>query len=222
MESNLPSTDQIVLLEPAPFSKDRPEWFDPAGEGTEKWSGDHHEDLYRLPSGTWVLVDRYMYFLGLPAGKLVDDNAVIRFFLSNGQHKLPKSLRQLADSGNIATHRFGPVNGRHNPILDRRVLGDDPAPNKDSGMHRSWTKAYESFRVAANALGQPIDREAYEWLKEYGHPAYKLPAYETWERYVRGARHLLGEQKNHPRHGRTGRSLVRPEELDDPKPDENG
>ena len=48
-----------------------------------------------------------------------------------------------------------------------------------------------------------------EFLKDYN-----LPSFETWGRYLRKARRLLGEQKNTPRAGRLrGRSIVGEEDI---------
>ena len=51
--------------------------------------------------------------------------------------------------------------------------------------------------------------------------ALEMPAFETWQRYVRQARQHLGQQKNTPRAGRSrGRSIALPEEIEFPEVDE--
>lgn len=74
-------------------------------------------------------------------------------------------------------------------------------------------RAYQSFRLAEAQIGDATDREAYDWLKENGPEGYELPAFETWKRYVRQGRKHYGAQKNRPRSGRTGRSIVRAGEV---------
>jgi hypothetical protein len=76
-----------------------------------------------------------------------------------------------------------------------------------------FNKAYESFLLAEKSKGCGLtDREAYEWLKEDGPTQYELPAFQTWNRYVREGRKLRGTQKNTPRGGRNGRSIVSPDD----------
>jgi len=74
--------------------------------------------------------------------------------------------------------------------------------------------AYRAFEFAEQKTGKELsDRDAYEWLKENGIDGHILPAYETWQRYVRGGRRLHHDQKNSPRGARVGRSIVRPDEI---------
>ena len=74
--------------------------------------------------------------------------------------------------------------------------------------------AYQSFQGAERDTSRSLtNREAYEWLQEHGPDGYSLPAFETWSRYVRGGQRHYGTQKNTPRAGRTGRSIVPAEQL---------
>lgn len=75
--------------------------------------------------------------------------------------------------------------------------------------------AYQSYECAEKAVGNDItDREAYEWLVEYGYEEYEPPVFETWQRYLRRGRSYFGTQKNSPRAGRnTGRSAIKQEEI---------
>jgi len=68
------------------------------------------------------------------------------------------------------------------------------------------------------------DREAYDWLKEYGIDTdkgdvgeladYELPSFDTWTKQLRNARNPLGKQKYTRRGGRaTGKSIVRVNEV---------
>lgn len=72
-------------------------------------------------------------------------------------------------------------------------------------------KAYLSFLYAEAELGKRLeDRVAWELLQEYGIQDatesdlqdYKLPAFDSWCRYLREARASLNERKYTPRSGR--------------------
>lgn len=73
--------------------------------------------------------------------------------------------------------------------------------------------AYRSFECAEANAEVKSDRKAYEWLKEHGPADYVLPSYQTWCRNVRHGRKHYGTQKNQPRGGRTGRSIVTPDDI---------
>jgi hypothetical protein len=86
----------------------------------------------------------------------------------------------------------------------------------------SRKKAYLEYLDAIaknpNELNGALDREVYDWVKEHadGEP---LPAFNTWDRYVRDARKHLGKQKNTPRKGRaTGKSVVSEDQIERPEP----
>jgi hypothetical protein len=91
--------------------------------------------------------------------------------------------------------------------------------------------AYLTFCYAESKAGKRLeDREAHELLKEDGIPEaagergelaeYRLPAFDTWARYLRDARNLLGEQKYTRRAGRpTGKSVVRGDQVERRKDD---
>jgi hypothetical protein len=75
------------------------------------------------------------------------------------------------------------------------------------------------------------DREAYNLVNEEGIPEgagdrgelsdYELPSFDTWSRYLRDARRLLGESKYTRRHGRPyGKSVVRQDENERPASDD--
>jgi hypothetical protein len=93
------------------------------------------------------------------------------------------------------------------------------------GLSARARKAYYSFLYAEwKAEKRLEDREAHDWLHEYGidpdeeHSGelvdYVLPAFDTWSRYLRIARNALNEQKYSPRWPRqTGRSIVNPDEV---------
>jgi hypothetical protein len=66
--------------------------------------------------------------------------------------------------------------------------------------------SYRQYQCAEMQLGEKAtDKQAWNWLrKEDG----DVPAFLTWARYLRQARKALGENKNTPRAGRAGRSIV--------------
>ena len=84
-------------------------------------------------------------------------------------------------------------------------------------------RAYLGFKDAEHHAEDPLtDRDAYDWLDDEGPTEYDpLPTFTTWSRSLRKARQLLGEQKHKPRAGRTGRSVVRRDELETPESDES-
>lgn len=105
--------------------------------------------------------------------------------------------------------------------------------NRYDGLDRltpTVQKAYLSFVYAESKREKRLeDREAYDWLIEYGIDAskgeagelvdYGLPAFATWSRYLREARKATGEQKYTPRHARpTGRSVVLNEQIEHQHP----
>lgn len=65
---------------------------------------------------------------------------------------------------------------------------------------------------ASIEAGPPGDKAAYAWLEEHRDDGEKLPAQHTWLRYVRGARHELGEN-NAPAERRHGSSIARADQL---------
>jgi hypothetical protein len=69
--------------------------------------------------------------------------------------------------------------------------------------------AFLAYETAANRHpGKVSDRAAYDWAKENVREDCRFPTFETFATYLRRARRLLGEQKNRPRRGRVGRSIV--------------
>lgn len=77
-------------------------------------------------------------------------------------------------------------------------------------QHLFATKQYEG-----EGGGPPTDRGLYAWLKRRSEE--RLPAFETWVRYIRQARQALGEQKNSPRVGRQhGTSIVLCHDIEPP------
>ena len=114
----------------------------------------------------------------------------------------------------------------------RRPAAEDDPPGKQEkpkgtartdDMTDAIRRAYLGFKDAEHHAEDPLtDREAYDWLDAEGPTEYDpLPTFTTWSRSLRKARQLLGEQKHKPRAGRTGRSVVRWDELETPESDES-
>jgi len=101
------------------------------------------------------------------------------------------------------------------PQADKPERGVAVAENGGNILAARYESAYQSYEHASRKLPpeKQTDQEAYEFLKEYGMPEYKLPAYETWKRYVREGRHYHGTQKKHPTVGRAGRSIASPSDV---------
>lgn len=81
--------------------------------------------------------------------------------------------------------------------------------------------AYGQYLAAVpNVPNQATDRECYDWAKAHNEGT-RLPAFDTWQRYVRQARRHLGQQKNSPQAGRSrGHSIVLPHEIEPAEFDE--
>lgn len=91
-----------------------------------------------------------------------------------------------------------------------------PGSSEPATLVGRYERAYQSYRLAESQgpfNSPPTDQQAYEWLKEHGPEDYALPAFPTWQRYLRNARSHYGTQKHSPRAGRTGRSVGRPDDL---------
>jgi len=79
----------------------------------------------------------------------------------------------------------------------------------------SCQRAYQQFKGAEERLGEVTDKEVYDWLKDDNDT--QLPPFDTWTRYLRAARRHYGTQKNTPRAGRTGLSVVKWGEIEHPR-----
>ena len=97
-----------------------------------------------------------------------------------------------------------------------------------NGGTQEWTDllpvrvkhAYGQYLSALpNVKDNPTDRDCYDWAVEHNEGS-RLPAFDTWQRYVRQARQHYGQQKNTPLAGRDhGPSIARAEDLEPPETD---
>jgi hypothetical protein len=102
---------------------------------------------------------------------------------------------------------------------ERQIKGQSPKPTDgdnagDKVLKPIYEKAYQSYCMAIDKnpdLTDKQDKDIYDWLnREHDEvlPDYELPAFETWQRYLREGRKHYGTSKNTPRAGRTGRSII--------------
>jgi hypothetical protein len=83
-------------------------------------------------------------------------------------------------------------------------------------MPKAVRIAYVTYQNACEKSGKQLtDADAHAWLKEnVSDPdSYVLPSVDTFAKYLRTARSKLGEQKNQPRAGRKGHSVVSVEQI---------
>ncbi len=97
---------------------------------------------------------------------------------------------------------------------------EKPREVTDDGLTKSQRLAYQSYQDAINQnpdIAEANDNDVYNWLKENGFSeddSYELPSPETWKRYIRSGRKAHGTQKNTPRKGRAGRSIVKASQIE--------
>lgn len=110
-------------------------------------------------------------------------------------------------------------------------LGDDdrPAVSLNDAVRRvgeslEWVQRERPDLAPGASTKERYTREQYDHVRDYGgpyplddHNRTTVPAWDTWSRYVREYLRLTEGRVNFPRRGRTGRSLVRPDELDEPR-----
>lgn len=125
-------------------------------------------------------------------------------------------------------------------------LDPDAHPREDAGLDNDEPSAV-SMNDAVRRAGESLEwvqrerpdlapgpttkerytREQYDHIREHGgpypldgHNRNTVPAWDTWSRYVREYLRLTEGRVNFPRRGRTGRSLVRADEFDEPRGDD--
>lgn len=137
--------------------------------------------------------------------------------------------------------RLGAILGEMYPMLVRLDLdahpgaspiGDQPPTKADrpqpladaikrAGASLEWVRRVRDDLVPPAGSIERYTREQWEHIREHDSEIYKpdrngrstVPNYDTWSRYVRQFLKIMDGAVNHPRRGRTGRSLARPEEL---------
>jgi hypothetical protein len=99
----------------------------------------------------------------------------------------------------------------------------ESAPPKTT-MKPCERRAYLAWKYAESATGRQLtDREAHEYLQEYGIDTrhgdageladYDLPGLQSFSQYLTNARRAVGESKYSPRGGRRGRSTAPKNDL---------
>jgi hypothetical protein len=92
----------------------------------------------------------------------------------------------------------------------RKRRGDKGAASKaeagEKGLPKRAQAAHSQYLQAMpRCMGEngrvPSDRQCYDWLKAHN-DGDTLPAFDSWQRYLRQARTILGTQKSAPRAGR--------------------
>jgi len=109
---------------------------------------------------------------------------------------------------------------------------DPPVPKMNDAVRRAgesleWVQRERPDLAPGPTTKERYTREQYDHIREHGgpypiddHNRTTVPAWDTWSRYVRKYLQLTEGRVNFPRRGRTGRSLVRPDELDEPRGDD--
>jgi hypothetical protein len=100
------------------------------------------------------------------------------------------------------------------------IGSDKPGEEQSQGtavknLAPSRVKALSQYRDAVNKcpnLKAATDCDVYKWIKDHS-DGDSVPTYATWSRYLREARGAVGTSKNAPRSSRTGRSIVRVDEI---------
>lgn len=110
---------------------------------------------------------------------------------------------------------------------------DPPVPTMNDAVRRAgasleWVRRERPDLAPEASSKERYNREQHKHIREYCGLAYPLdendrstvPVWETWSRYIREYLRLTDGRVNFPRRGRTGRSLVRPDEIDDYRGDD--
>lgn len=85
---------------------------------------------------------------------------------------------------------------------------------KRSGGSLEWLASEQPSFIPEGRATEAERKSQHEYIREHGCPAYpddQIPSFESWARYLREYVRLTEGQRNTPRAGRTGRSMVRPD-----------
>ncbi len=126
----------------------------------------------------------------------------------------PTCLETLESSPSCNSSPLGP------PPEDRKVLDQATRNQAIENLPQSYRLAYLAAEHAERQAGRTLTLpKTWNWLKENGIEVdgvkveYELPMLDTFADYVCKARSRLGESRNRPRGGRTGKSIVRSSEI---------
>jgi hypothetical protein len=133
------------------------------------------------------------------------------------------------DLGGVPSFPGEPQTGRDGVVtldtLIRWLQGQQPTlaevPAGLEGLSPAVQQAWRQYQCAIQSrpdLGvRGTDREIYDYLKETladEKDGFRLPAFDTWQRYLRTARRTLDCRKHNPRHGRPhGPSVVTEDQI---------
>jgi hypothetical protein len=211
---------------PAPVARAAPENLDPSRcPGCKTPIPEEYKTLPRVPCLNCRLWELHTGLLVMPvAGPEGTPPKVVRHSAPFWQSTPPsqeEGREANKRSQDALTRQEGNREDLHSPSREELVRK----------MERSVRLAYLAFCYAESKAGKRLeDREAYNLLKEEGIPAnrggrgeledYDLPAFDTWTRYLREARNVLGEQKYTRRAGRSrGKSIAQGDQIEYRKDD---
>jgi hypothetical protein len=139
------------------------------------------------------------------------ENEGVPFFFPDARYtEIEQRLKDLGET-------FAGAGGQEQAEGAGRGQGGGEQSEGDSAgkLPPSRLKVLNQYRDALSkcpALNEAIDQDVYDWLKEHSDDD-PLPSFANWSRYLREARKATGTNKNTPRSGRTGRSVVRSDEI---------
>jgi len=153
--------------------------------------------------------------------KLVDLGKEIIEFTDDGLYEPFRELRRrIYEKLEPPEQEAAPQSSRDVPVDD--CHWDAEKIERVKKFPKYLRQAYVSYMSVPPGIRNGTYEEAYKWIAEENECSeftvpelvgYKLPAQDTWEKYVRKALSELGESKNQPRGGRPhGSSVVRQDE----------
>ena len=120
----------------------------------------------------------------------------------------------------ILNHDYFDSRMTHDELGDYSAIhkqGEREPAQEEEKLRPALAKAWSSYHFGESSLStmcdQVTDQTVYQWLENNGPKEYALPQFNTWSRYVREARKILGRNKNAPRTGRKGRSIQNASDL---------
>jgi hypothetical protein len=110
--------------------------------------------------------------------------------------------------------RGQPKDAKQQPASGAAIagLGQPPA------VQRAWAQYQGAVQARPDLEGHGTDREVYDFVKHTcmtDNDGIQLPAFNTWQRYLRSARRALNCRKHQPRYGRPhGSSIVHQNQIE--------